>query len=148
MEMRMIVWSYGTELKRVWNGKRVSLKCSSCDRQATFYESTADESFKVFLVVDLYKKTRRVMQCGECQGVCDYFEMFPHEKEAFEAAQAKAAKEAHDRQKAEEQRKREATERELKRQEEEAHKRREQEQKRKDQEVNSELEALKKKLGK
>lgn len=144
----MIVWSFGGELKRVPNGKRVNLKCQTCKKQSTFHEGMVDDTLKVYFVVELYKKSKRVMQCGECLGVCDYYQMFPNEKKNDHEAAEKAQREMKERQHAEELKQKEKEAAERKKQEEIDRKRREEEQKRKDKDIDNELENLKKRLGK
>jgi|SRR5579883_815277 len=144
----MIIFNWGGELKRVPNGKRVNLLCLRCHKQSTFHEAVVDDKIQVFFVLDLYRKSKRVMQCGECLGVCQYYEMFPDEARAEEQALTQARNEMNERQIAEEAKRKEQEENERRRQEEKERKLREQEKKRKDEELDAELEKLKKKLGK
>ncbi|MBP6595327.1 MAG: hypothetical protein KA255_20045, partial [Candidatus Obscuribacter sp.] len=78
----MLFVSLGSELKRVPNGKKQNFECGKCKKRTTFYESSMDDSLKAFLVVELYKRSKRVMQCGECLSACDYYSLFPLEKQA------------------------------------------------------------------
>lgn len=144
----MIIWSFGGELSRVPNGKRVTLKCTKCNKESTFHECIVDDKFTVFFVLDLWKQTKRVMQCGECLGVCDYYQLYPHEKQEEQEAAEKAQKEMMERQAAEDAKRRAQEEAEQKKQDAIELKRRAEEQKRKDKEVDDELEKIKKKLGK
>jgi hypothetical protein len=144
----MFVWSVGRQLKRVPKGKKQTLRCGNCKQEASFYESTVDDSFKAFMVLDLWKRSKRVMQCGECLAVCDYYSLYPEEKLAEEEA-ARAAEEARRKREQEETQKRqEAEAKESARQQEESRKKYEAEKVRKDQEVDDELAQMKKKLGK
>jgi len=144
----MIIWSVGKQLTRVIGGKKPSLQCKVCKKATTFYESTIDEGLKLYFVVDLFKRTKRVLQCGECLGVCDYYEIFPEEKGQKEAESAAAA-EAKKQKELQEQAKRDqAAAEERKRQEDLDHKKWQEEEKRKEGEVLDELEELKRKMGK
>lgn len=103
-----------------------------------------DHRLQLYLVVDLFKTTRRVMQCGECLGICDYYEVFPEEKakkdiEEAQKRQQEAAAQA--KKKAEE-------EAERVRVEEQEAKRRADDRKKLEAEVEDELAQLKRKLGK
>lgn len=144
----MIVWSCGKELKRTFGGRKQTLNCSNCKKATTFYEAIVDDSFKIYFVVELWKKTKRVMQCGECLYVSDFYEVYPEEKQKEEEARAKLEA---DRLKAENEAKQKALE-EQARQEAVARKAREAAEKeakqKMDQQVDDELEALKRKLGK
>lgn len=140
----MIFWTAKKELKPVAGGKRATIECQNCKKKAVFCECTVDESVKAYFVVDLWKKTKRVLQCTECFSVCDFYDVFPEEKSREEkerAAQAQKEAEAEARRRAE------AAEA-LKRQEEMAHKKWEEEQKRNQAEVLDELAELKRKMGK
>lgn len=144
----MFFWSVGRQLKRVPKGKKQTLKCGSCKQEASFYESTVDDSFKAFMVLDLWKRSKRVMQCGECLGVCDYYSVYPEEKIAEEEAARQAELERKKREQEEAQKRQEAEAKEHARQQEEARQKYESEKARKDQEVDDELAQMKKKLGK
>ena len=143
----MIFWSAGNQLTRVPKGRKQQFQCGRCHQLATFYECESDDSVKAFFVVELWKRSKRVMQCGECLGVCDYYTLFPDEKKADEEAAIKAEAERKAREQkaaAEDQAK---AEKELARQEEIANKAREAERARKDKQLDDELEKLKKKMG-
>ncbi|MDQ5966694.1 MAG: hypothetical protein QG625_2849 [Cyanobacteriota bacterium erpe_2018_sw_39hr_WHONDRS-SW48-000098_B_bin.30] len=128
----MLFVSLGSELKRVPNGKKQTFECGKCKKQTTFYESSMDDSLKAFLVVELYKRSKRVMQCGECLSACDYYSLFPLEKQAEEEARQRQEAEAKERA----------------RQAEETRKKYEAEKAQMDMAVDDELEQLKKKMGK
>jgi Na+-translocating ferredoxin:NAD+ oxidoreductase RnfC subunit len=140
----LIFWSTKKELTRVPGGKRPRLKCLNCSQEATFYECLVDENLKAYFVVEIWKTSKRVMQCGECLGVCDYYQVFPDEKAREEAA---ATAQKQEQAEAEAKRKQEQEEA-RKRQEETARKKYEEEQKLKDEALNDELQQLKRKLGK
>jgi len=144
----MFVWSVGRQLKRVAKGKKQTLLCGNCKQEASFYESTVDESFKAYLVLDLWKRSKRVMQCGECLGVCDYYSLYPEEKQAEEEAARKTEVERKQREQEEMQKRQEAEAKERARQQEESRKKYEADKARKDQEIDDELVQMKKKLGK
>jgi len=84
----MIFGSWNTELHRVANGKRAARICSKCNHDTTFYECNLDKNVKAWLVLEVWKGSRRVMQCGECLGIVDYFDFFPNEKALHEQAEA------------------------------------------------------------
>lgn len=151
----MIVWQTDKQLKRVLLGKKVELLCSACSRKTKFYESEIEENFKVYFVVELWKRTKRVLQCGDCLAVCDYYEIFPDEKMAEEkaeaerklkAAEAEAKKKQHEVE--QEQKRRQAQQEQAEREMKEELLRREKERDRKAAEVNDELAKLKKQMGK
>lgn len=144
----MLFVSLGSELKRVPNGKKQAFECGNCKKQTTFYESNMDDSLKAFLVVELYKRTKRVMQCGECLSACDYYSLFPLEKQAEEEAARKAEAERKQRQEEQARQRQEAEARERARQAEETRKKYEAEKAQMDMAVDDELEQLKKKMGK
>lgn len=138
------LFTTSNELKRVMFGKKKKFPCTNCAKETTFYEANVRDDVKAFGVVELWKKTKRVMQCGECLMVGDFYQFFPDEKTREEKAQeqqkrkeAEAAQEA-TRAAEEEQRKQQEAER-LKREEQ----RRATEAK-----VDDELSKLKKSLGK
>jgi hypothetical protein len=138
----MFFLQMNNQLHRVAGGRRLTLLCSACGKKSTFYECQIDESLKAYFVVDLWKKTRKVLQCGECLAVCDYFDVFQDEMRSEEPAVAeRKRKEAAEKaeRKAEEERK-------LK--EQAAHRRREEDQRRKETEIEDELARLKRKMGK
>jgi hypothetical protein len=139
-----VFWQTDNQLKRIAAGKKVPLKCGGCSKQATFYECQIDDSFKAYFVVELWKRTRRVMQCGECLAVCDYYEIFPNEKGLAEQAEVERKQKEVE---AETKRKLAAAqEQQLKLQAEQ--KEREETRRRNELEVDDELAKLKKKLGK
>lgn len=152
------VWMFNWNLnnvKRVFGGKKLKLTCLACNKKATFYEATLEDRVAAYFVLELYKRTKRVMQCGECLGVTDYYEMFPDEK-AHEAQHREETKrkEAEARS-AEDLKRKTEQELEAKRREEERLKQEAAELKKraeakvaKDKEVDDELAQLKKKLGK
>jgi Fe-S-cluster-containing hydrogenase component 2 len=142
--MVILFWSTNNELKRVPGGKKLNLKCLRCNQQANFYECLVDESLKAYWVVELWKKSKRVLQCGECLGVCDYYQVFPDEKALAEQAEAAQKQKL---QEAEAKRKQEAEQVQQHQHELESQKR-EEERKRKELEVEDELQQLKRKLGK
>ncbi len=100
------------------------------------------------MVLDLWKRSKRVMQCGECLGVCDCYSVYPEDKLAEEEAARQAELERKKREQEEAQKRQEAEAKERARQQEEARKKYESEKARKDQEVDDELAQMKKKLGK
>jgi len=142
-------------IKRVFAGKRRELTCQNCGKKATFHEATAEDRVAAYVVIELWKRTKRVMQCGECLAVCDYYEMFPEEK-AQEAQFLEEQKRKQLEAKAAEEEKRKLEEqKELKKQEDERlrladieAKRRAAERVQKEKVVDDELAALKKQLGK
>ncbi|MBP6350090.1 MAG: hypothetical protein KA392_11170 [Candidatus Obscuribacter sp.] len=144
----MLFVSLGSELKRVPNGKKQNFECGKCKKRTTFYESSMDDSLKAFLVVELYKRSKRVMQCGECLSACDYYSLFPLEKQAEEEAARKAEAERRQRQEEEARQRQEAEAKERARQAEETRKKYEAEKAQMDMAVDDELEQLKKKMGK
>jgi hypothetical protein len=87
----MIIWQAGKEWKRVAAGKTATLACTACKKQTVFYECQVDEIVRAYFVIDLWKRSKRAMQCRECLGFCDYYEAFPLEKES--EAQAKVERE-------------------------------------------------------
>lgn len=144
----MLLVSLGSALKRVPNGKKQTFECSKCQKPTTFYESTMDDTLKAFLVLELYKRSKRVMQCGECLSACDYYSLFPLEKQAEEEAARKAEAERRQRQEEEARQRKEAEAREQARQAEETRRKYEAEKAQMDMAVDDELEQLKKKMGK
>jgi len=151
----MLFWSSGKELKRIPKGKKEKFKCSKCDEETTWYEAQVDDSFKAFMVVELWKSSKRVMQCCECLYVADYYTLYPDEKAAYEEelrkneeAMKQHQAEADAKQREQDAKRREAEEKELARQEEIARKKRDEERAMKDKALDAEVEALKKKLGK
>jgi hypothetical protein len=139
----VFIWQSGKQLQRVAGGKKIPFNCGGCKRQTTFYECQVDDTFKAYFVVELWKRTTRAMQCGECLGVYDYYEVFPQEKGSAERTGAEL------KQKAEaEAKRRGAAEQEQKLKQEAEQKRREQERRRNELEVEDELARLKRKLGK
>lgn len=132
---------------RVPNGRKVKLTCKNCGKESNWHECRIEDSIKVYAVVELWKNSKRVMQCGECLATCDYYEMFPGEKEEEEKQAAeKKQKELQHEQELEAKKKAEE-EAERKRKEEIACKKREEEKKAKDAAIEDELEALKKSMG-
>lgn len=144
----MFIWSVGSKLKRILNGKKEILLCGNCKQNATFYESTVDDSFKAYMVLELWKRSERVMQCGECLGACDYYAVYPAEKLAEEEAARQAALEKKQREQDELRKQQAAAAKEQARQQEAARQKYEADKARKDQEVDDELAQMKKKLGK
>lgn len=84
----MIIWQTNKKLNRIPGGRKVELPCSGCLKAGMYYESELEENLKLYFVVDLWKRTKRILQCGACLSVCDYYEIFPQEKLAEEAAEA------------------------------------------------------------
>ncbi len=76
----MLIWHNSHELHRVEGGKEQRFECDKCKKKTMFQECRSDESLKANHVVELWSKQRRVMQCGECLGLCDYYEVYPDEK--------------------------------------------------------------------
>lgn len=152
--MWIINWNLN-DVKRVVFGKKKQAVCSKCEKETTWYEATAEDKVAVYAVLELYKRKKRVMQCGECLGCCDYFDFFPEEKAQEEKRkeemkrkeeEAKAQETERRKTEAEQEAKRLAAERAL--QEELENKRRAEERVQKEKAVDDELSALKKKLGK
>jgi hypothetical protein len=56
----------GTETRRVEGGKRIQMRCSHCHQSATFYECRVKKSVSAFFFLELWDKTTKAMQCGEC----------------------------------------------------------------------------------
>jgi hypothetical protein len=139
-----IFWTCSNELNRVANGKRTLLDCKKCAQKTKFYECYVDEGLKAYMVLDVWKKTKRVMQCGECLQVCDYYAVFPQEKAAAEKADAERKAKAAD----EERKQQQAAEQERLKREQEYLQQKKQERARMDAQVEDELAQLKKKLGK
>lgn len=88
------------------------------------------------------------MQCGECLSVCDYYAIYPQEKQAEEDAARRADAERKQKEQEEAQKRQEAEAKERARQSEEWRKKYETEKAQKEMVVNDELERLKKELGK
>ncbi len=152
--MWIINWNLN-DVKRVVFGKKKQLKCTKCERETTFYEANAEDRVAAYVVLELYKRTKRVMQCGDCLGVCDFYDVFPEERESeakhkeelkLKEAEAKAAE--LEKRKADEEKEAKRLEAERARQEQLENERRAQERERKAKAVDDELSALKKKLGK
>lgn len=137
-------YSLKNKLNRVPGGKKIPLNCGLCKQKSTFYECTVDDNFSIYHFLELWKRTKRVMQCGECLAVSDYYEVFPLEKAQEErAAAATKVKELE-----ESARKNMEAEKERQRQQDLAQKKRAEEQRLKQIEVDNDLKELKKKLGK
>ncbi len=152
--MWIVNWSLN-DVKRVTFGKKKLLKCLKCEKEATFYEATVEDKVAAYVILELFKRTKRVMQCGECLAVADYYEIFPEEKE-HEAQQKEEIKRKEAEAKAAEELKRKVEqETQAKRLEEERLRQEALEQKKraeakvlKEKEVDDELAKLKKKMGK
>jgi hypothetical protein len=140
----VFIWQSGKQLQRVAGGKRIPFNCGSCKKQTTFYECQVDDTFKAYFVVELWKRTSRAMQCGECLGVYDYYEVFPQEKATAEQAGAEIKRKADEA----EAKRKFAAEQDQNLKHEAEQKRREQERRRNELEVEDELAKLKRKLGK
>jgi hypothetical protein len=140
----MFIWQSGKQLQRVSGGKKISFNCGGCKKETTFYECQVDDTFKAYFVVELWKRTTRAMQCGECLGVYDYYEVFPLEKRNPEQEGAELKRKADEA----EAKRKVAAEQEQKMKQEAEQKRREQERRRIELEVEDELAKLKRKLGK
>lgn len=84
----MIIWQTNKRLNRVPGGRKVELPCAGCLKAGMYYESELEENLKLYFLVEIWKKTKRILQCGACLSVCDYYEIFPAEKQAAEAAEA------------------------------------------------------------
>jgi len=132
-----IFWQANNELARTPNGKRLQLTCLKCNQKSKFYECKVDEGVKLYFLVDIWKRTRRVLQCGECLAVCDYYDVFPDERDDKAKKQAAEA-ELKSKQEADAQ---------AKRQQEAEDKRRAEEKRRKDAQVEDELAELKRRMG-
>jgi hypothetical protein len=139
-----IFWSTSAQLNRVANGKRVLLDCNKCAQKTKFYECSVDEGLKAYMVLDVWKKTKRVMQCSECLQVCDYYAVFPQEKAAAEKAEVERKAKAVE----EERKQQQAAEQERLKQEQDYLQKKKEERARIDAQVDDELAQLKKKLGK
>ena len=129
-------------IMRMSGGKKITLKCSSCSKQNIFYECEVDESFKAYFVVELWKRTKKAMQCGECLGVCDYFEIFPQERgleEQLDAERKRKQAEVETQRKLNE-------EREKRLKEQAAQEQREKDRRRREMEVDDELAKLKRNM--
>jgi hypothetical protein len=132
------------QLNRVQGGKKLTLTCLSCHKKAPFYECRIDDNFKLYAVLEVWKRTKRVLQCGECLAVSDYYDVFPEEKDlAEQAVSQRKQQEAEAKAKVAQE-----EEKQRKRQEELEAKQREERVRQKDLEVQDELAKLKKKLGK
>ncbi len=140
----MLFWESKHDLKRVFGGKKAKFKCGQCGQVTTFHESTIDDNLKIYFVVEVWKHSKRVMQCNECLAVCDFYQLFPDAKSHEEQTEVKRKQEESE---AEAKRKK-ADAAARQKQEELDNKKREQERVRKSKEIDNELEALKKKLGK
>lgn len=142
----MLFWQQKHEVKRVPNGKRVRVTCGSCKKTAMFYECTIEKNFALYVVLELWKDTKRVMQCGECLAVCDYKEMFPDDDES--APKSSSGDTERD---GEQKRKQAEEDARLKQAEQEEHQRqaeRDAVRKKNEAEVDDELSKLKEKFGK
>jgi hypothetical protein len=141
------MWIFGSlnkQLNRVPGGRKEPFACENCKATTTFYECLVDEHIKAYFVLKLWGRTKRIMQCGECLAACDYYYVFPKEKEAEEKAVAERQ-----RREAEAEAKRRDQEEAARKAREEAEIRRREEQRRADEaKVDDELAALKHKLGK
>jgi uncharacterized CHY-type Zn-finger protein len=56
----------GKETRRIEGGKRLNMRCENCQKLATFYECRVKKSVNAFFFVELWDKTVKAMQCGEC----------------------------------------------------------------------------------
>jgi len=139
----VVFWQSKHELKRVFFGKKVTLECGHCHKKASFYECNIDDSFSIYFV-DLWKKTKRVMQCGECLAVVDYFEIYPQEKVQAEQDQAEQQRQAEQA----EAQKKAAEEEERRKQQERENQERADRFKKMEAQVDDELSELKRKMGK
>ncbi len=83
-----VFWTSEKKPNRVMFGKKKKLLCGNCNIEATFHECNIDEGLKLYSVIEVWKRTKRVMQCGECLAVCDFYDVYPEEKEAQEEAEA------------------------------------------------------------
>ncbi|MBX9667775.1 MAG: hypothetical protein K2X93_09165, partial [Candidatus Obscuribacterales bacterium] len=136
-----------SQLNRILNGRKQKFKCGKCQQESMFYECEVDDSFKAFLVVEVWKRTKRVMQCGECLAICDYYSLYPEEKKAAEEKLAREDLERKEREQKVAAEKQAEEEKERARQAALDQKSRAAEAARKDKELDDELEKLKRKMG-
>lgn len=139
-----VFWNVKNELTRVPKGQKIKLVCGKCNQKAMFHECSVDNEVQLYFLVKLFKQTKRVMQCGECLAVCNYYDIFPENPEATEKAEAE--RKQHEAEA--ELKKQQEAELQRKRQLEAEAKKREEERLRKESQVDDELAELKRKLGK
>lgn len=138
------LFTTSNELKRVMFGKKKKFHCTKCDRETMFYECTIQDDVKAFGVLDVWKKSKRVMQCGECLMVGDFYQFFPDEK----VREQQVAEEQKNREMEAAQAAERAAEEERRKQEEAERLRREERRRATEAKVDDELANLKKSLGK